>query len=72
VLEWFWWAPGIYPGQTKTGFNSALETLNKWFCHYTVTVKHFIDAESVSSCKYFLMKIRRHIVWFHYPFGFFR
>jgi len=18
VIEWFWWAPGIYPGQTKT------------------------------------------------------
>jgi len=18
VIDWFWWAPGIYPGQTKT------------------------------------------------------
>jgi len=21
VIEWFWWAPGIYPGQAKTKMN---------------------------------------------------
>ena len=30
MIEWFWWAPGIYPGQTKTG---EFEIIANFFMH---------------------------------------
>jgi len=27
MIEWFWWAPGIYPAQTETGSYRGKDTV---------------------------------------------
>jgi len=50
MTEWFWWAPGIYPGQTKTVG-----------CNFTFNKEKGLNRSLMCQLK---MKKRPHMVFF--------
>ena len=57
MIEWFWWASGIYPGQTTTLYLSFQKILNKMILWQQIVVKrNFILTELDLIQEYFFEK----------------